>query len=85
MQEPFVQKRNLARKKLNLYKLKYNEKTPLELLSDEEIDKEIYELFERYCNGVPNSNSAQSHCDEVESALEKELKGIPLKAKSIFT
>ena len=64
----------LTEKKANLAQVETKRIGILGTVSDQDIDKIICDLFTRYCEDVTDTSDALSRCNEVEAALEKELK-----------
>ena len=53
-------------------------------LSDEDIVREIADLFLKYCQGATTTGDATSRCDEIDAALEGELEGYSTENKKHF-
>ena len=65
----------LSEKQANLKQLNTLRGETFGLLSDEEIIREIDDLFLQYCNGSPNISEVVLRCNEVDIVLESEIKG----------
>ena len=62
-------------KKVKLKQIDEQQKDAFGTKGEEEISKEIVDLFAQYCKGVPTTSDTLSHGGEIELAIDNELKG----------